>query len=90
MLTTMLRLLQSYTTLLHVSEEAKSSHSQQPDQYLSIHREFPTSFDFLIAPYMDRNETNRHPAHPRPQRELLRPKISSTQSNNKSSTCTFP
>lgn len=49
MLTTMLHLLQSYTTLLHVSEEAKSSLSQQPDQSISIYREFSTCFDSLIA-----------------------------------------
>jgi hypothetical protein len=48
MLTTMLGLLQSYTMLLHVSE-AKSSLWQQPDQYLSIYREFSTPFDSLIA-----------------------------------------
>jgi len=49
MLITMLRVLQSHTTLLHVSAEAQSSLSQQPDKHLSIYREFSTSFDSLTA-----------------------------------------
>lgn len=49
MLTTMIRVLQSYTTLLHLSEEAQSSLSQQPDKHPSIYREFSTSFDSLTT-----------------------------------------